>query len=341
MIKFAVVGCGRIATKKHFGAIKKAKGKIVLVCDIDKKKAMEFGLKLNCNSTNDFDVVLMATEMVDVIDICTPSGLHPEMAIKALEKGFHVISEKPMALKTIDAKRMIATAKKHNKKLFIVKQNRFNPPIIKLKEMIDKKRFGKLISGTVCVRWFRNYSYYKDWHGTRKLDGTVLHNQASHHVDLLVWLLGKPVSVFAYGSKTHGNIEVNDTIHAIIKFKNGAIGNIEATTCAFNRNPAIQNDMEGSITILGERGAVKVGGYAVNKIEHWDFIDWKKEDNNIKEVSTNPPNVYGFGHNEFMKHVVQVLKKGGKYLSGDEGIKSLELIEAICKSIKTRKEVKL
>ena len=339
-MKFAIIGCGRIATKKHFSAIKKAKGKIILVCDKIRMRAIDNALKLKCSSTNDFDVALK-TE-ADIIDICTPSGLHPSMAIKALSKGFNVITEKPMALNVKDAKEMIKASKKYKKKLFVVKQNRFNPPVIKLKEAIDKGRFGKLISGTMTVRWYRDQKYYDmdDWRGTKALDGTVLHNQASHHVDLLQWFLGEPVSVFAYGSKNH-KIETEDTIHAIIKFKNGAIGNIEATTCAFNSNPKVQDDMEGSITILGEKGSVKVGGFAVNKIEHWDFKEYHKEDAFVKKYSTNPPTVYGYGHIEFMKHVIKTLTYGGDYLDGKEGIKSLYLIEAIEKSLRTGKEVKL
>ena len=339
-MKFAIIGCGRIANNKHIDAIRKAGGEIAIVCDIIKDRAEKTANKVGCKYTLNYEEVL--DETIDIIDICTPSGLHPKMAVKALSKGFHVITEKPMALKIIDAEHMISTAEDYDRKLFVVKQNRFNPPIIKLKEAIDNRRFGRIISGTICVRWYRDDNYYKmdNWHGTKSLDGTVLHNQASHHVDLLLWFLGEPKSVFAYGSTNH-KIEVEDTIHVVVKFKNGAIGNIEATTCAFNRNPLIQNDMEGSITILGERGSVKIGGFAVNKIEHWDFADWKKEDNRVKEVSTNPPNVYGYGHIEFMKHVIKTLKNGGNHLDGNEGIKSLYLIEAIEESLRTGKEAKI
>ena len=223
--------------------------------------------------------------------------------------------------------------------LFVVKQNRFNLPVIKLREALENNRFGKLILGTVRVRWCRTQEYYDQapWRGTWAMDGGVLSNQAIHHLDMLEWMMGRIQSVFAYSTKALANIEAEDTAVVTLKFDNGALGIIEATTAT---RP---HDLEGSISILGEFGAVEISGFAVNKMKTWSFVNREDGDEEVLEkFSSNPPDVYGFGHREFYKHVIDVLTgKTVNSLDGMVGRSSLELLNAIYESIETGSEVSL
>jgi predicted dehydrogenase len=236
-----------------------------------------------------------------------------------------------------DADKMIQACAENNCKLFVVKQNRFNLPVIKLKEAIDNERFGKLVLGTIRVRWMRTQEYYDmdAWRGTWAYDGGVLANQAIHHIDLLQWLLGEVESVFAKSTTALVDIEAEDTAVAVLKFKNGALGIIEATNATRPKN------LEGSISILGEKGSVEIAGFAVNEIRHWNFTQKIPEDDIIKtKYSENPPNVYGFGHLAYYKDVVNsILHNKKSLIDGFEGKKSLELVSALYESIETKKEV--
>ncbi|HEY0236454.1 MAG TPA: Gfo/Idh/MocA family oxidoreductase, partial [Afipia sp.] len=238
-----------------------------------------------------------------------------------------------------DADAMIRACDEAGVKLFIVKQNRFNLPVVKAREALLAGRFGRLILGTVRVRWCRPQSYYDmdEWRGTWAYDGGVLTNQASHHVDMLEWFFGDVMSVHARASTALAKIETEDTAVATLKFRNGALGIIEATTAARPK------DLEGSLSILGEKGAVEIAGFSVNKIRHWQFAEELPSDKTvIEEFSVNPPNVYGFGHREYYNHVVDVLAHNGAALvDGLEGRRSLELISALYESIETGKEVTL
>ncbi len=338
MLRFALVGCGRIA-KRHsellgLGKIKNAS--LVSVCDIDKNKAKTIGQKFNIPFYTDMNE-MMQKENVDVVSVLTESGNHAKNVINLSKYGKHLVVEKPMALNLNDADLMIKTCEQNNCKLFVVKQNRFNLPVIKLRQAYEEGRFGKLVLGTVRVRWSRLQSYYDQdsWRGTWALDGGVLANQASHHIDMLQWLMGDVESVFAKANASIVNIEAEDTAVVTLKFKNGALGIIEATTAT---RPS---DLEGSISILGEKGSVVISGFAVNKIQTWAFVDKQKEDDNILEkYSVNPPNVYGFGHQAYYDHVVDsVLNNKKQLIDGVSGKKSLELINAIYQSIETKKEV--
>ncbi len=340
MIKFALLGCGRIA-KKHSellgnGQIKNATLKSV--CDIDLERAKTLGLKYDVPYYGNL-VDMLNNEDIDVVSILTPSGNHYENVIEVANFNKHVIVEKPMALKIDHAKSMIKKCEENSVKLFVVKQNRFNLPIKKLKEALLNKRFGKLLLGTVRVRWCRDQQYYDQdkWRGTWEQDGGVLTNQASHHIDLLEWMMGEVESVFAKSATYLVDIEVEDTAIAILKFKNGAMGVIEATTATRPEN------LEGSISILGEMGTVEVGGFAVNEMKTWNFVNKVPEDDNIlKDFSENPTDVYGFGHLAYYDHVVECIKNDTKQLvDGFEGKKSIELISAIYKSIETGKEIYL
>ena len=338
MIRIALLGCGRIA-KRHSELLGKnqIKGAILCsVCDKNELRAKQIGKQFNVPYYIDMDK-MMKNEKIDVISVLTESGNHAKHVINLSKYGKNIIVEKPMALSIDDADEMILACQKNNSRLFVVKQNRFNLPVIKLKEAIDKGRFGKIFMGTVRVRWSRDENYYKmdKWRGTWAMDGGVITNQASHHIDLLEWMMGKVDSVYAKGIKALANIEAEDTAAVVLKFRNGGIGVIEATTAV---RPI---DLEGSISILGENGSVELGGFAVNKIIHWNFINNLKGDKDVlKKYSVNPPNVYGFGHKEFYNHVVDcIVNNKDQLIDGIEGRKSVELISAIYESIETRREV--
>lgn len=242
-----------------------------------------------------------------------------------------------MALTLEDADKMIEACDRNGIRLFVVKQNRYNLPVQKLREALEAGRFGKLVMGSVRVRWCRDNAYYRQdsWRGTWAMDGGVFTNQASHHIDLLEWMMGDVESVFAKSITALSEIETEDTGVAVLKFKNGALGVIEATTATRPK------DLEGSISILGEFGSVEIGGFAVNEIKTWNFVESLESDKEVREkYSTNPPNVYGFGHKEYYLHVIDSIVHNKKALvDGLEGRKSLELIIAMYESIETGKEV--
>ncbi|MFW0743030.1 Gfo/Idh/MocA family protein [Aliarcobacter butzleri] len=338
MLKFGLLGCGRIA-KRHselLGYNQIDNALLVAVCDIDEKKAKKIGEQFNVPYYTDMDE-MMQKESIDVVSILTESGYHAKHVINLAKYGKHIVVEKPMALTLDDADAMIQACDENSCKLFVVKQNRFNVPVVKLKEAMDEKRFGKLVLGTIRVRWCRDQNYYDQawWRGRWDMDGGVLTNQASHHVDLLEYMMGDVESVFAKSTTALVNIEAEDTAIVTLKFRNGALGIIEATTAIRPK------DLEGSISILGETGTVEIGGFAVNKMLHWNFTHKKDGDDEVMEkYSVNPPNVYGFGHQAYYEHVVDSILNNKKQLvDGLEGRKSLELISAIYESIETGKEV--
>ena len=340
MLKFALVGCGRIA-KRHsellgFNNIKNAS--LVAVCDIDEKKAKKIAERFNVPYYTDMDE-MMQKQTIDVVSVLTESGYHANHVINLAKYGKHIVVEKPMALTLDDADLMIKTCDENACKLFIIKQNRFNFPVVKLRQAYEAGRFGKLVLGTVRVRWTRQQNYYDQdlWRGTWALDGGVLTNQASHHIDMLEWMMGDVESVFAKANTSLVNIETEDTAVVTLKFKNGALGIIEATTAT---RP---NNLEGSISILGEKGSVVISGFAVNKMQTWAFDQKEEGDEDVLEkYSVNPPNVYGFGHQAYYEHVVDSIINNKKQLiDGISGKKSLELIVAIYNSIESGKEVSL
>lgn len=340
MLRFALIGCGRIAPK-HAGNLTEGlinDAKLAAVCDSKPERAKAFGDKYKVPYFTDMHV--MMKEMgkdIDVLTVLTPSGDHADHTVQLAPYGKPIIVEKPMALTLEDADRMIGACDQHGVRLFVVKQNRFNLPVKKMREALEAGRFGKLVLGTVRVRWCRTQEYYDQdpWRGTWKHDGGVFANQAIHHVDLLNWMMGDVETVFAKSTRALVNIEAEDTGVVILKFKNGALGVIEATTATRPK------DLEGSVSILGEKGTVEIGGFAVNEMKVWNFVDSNDEDKKVVETHcVNPPNVYGFGHTEYLNDVVKAIKTGKNALvQGLEGRKSLELVTAIYESIETGKEV--
>jgi predicted dehydrogenase len=325
VIRFGLLGCGRIA-KRHselLGGGHIAGAKLVAVCDDVRERADAIASRFNVPALYDLDD-LLARDDIDAVSVLTPSGMHPRHAIAVAKAGKHVIVEKPMALRLEDADAMIRACDQAGVKLFVVKQNRFNVPVVKAREALEAGRFGRLVLGTVRVRWCRDQSYYDqdEWRGTWAYDGGVLSNQASHHVDMLEWFFGDVVSVHARAVTA-------------LKFRNGALGIIEATTAVRPK------DLEGSLSILGEKGTVEIAGFAVNKIRHWQFAEELASDKDVMEkFSVNPPNVYGFGHQAYYEHVVKCLSDQSPALvDGLQGRKSLELISALYESIETGREV--
>lgn len=325
-IKFALVGCGRIANRHAEHIIEQ--GELIAVCDNVKEKADEFGEKYNANVFYSLDDMLANTN-ADVVTICTPNGLHAEQSIKSLQAGFNVLCEKPLAIDVQDCGEMLKAAEKSNKRLYAIKQNRFNPPVAAVKDAIESGKLGKIYSIQLSCFWNRNEEYYKNsWKGTKELDGGTLYTQFSHFIDLLYWLVGDIKEAKSYFSNFahQGVIEFEDTGVVIVKFYNGAIGTINYTVNSFEKN------MEGSLTIFGEKGTVKIGGQYLNELEYQNIKDFKIE--NLPEG--NKPNNYGsyFGsmsnHDKIYKNLIEVLTTGASIAtSGFEGLKTVEIIDRI------------
>ncbi|GAG56451.1 unnamed protein product [marine sediment metagenome] len=330
-----LIGCGRIA-KRHAHVLGEIEGlHLQAVCDIIPERAWELKRQYNVpwlyDSMSDMSEVIQYSS-IDILSVLTPSGLHAQHVIELAHYGIPIVVEKPMALTLEDADAMIEACEEYNTPLFVVKQNRFNLPIVLLREAIESGALGELISATVCVRWCRHMDYYLDWHGTWEMAGGVLANQASHHIDILQWMMGEPESVFGYATTTQ-DIEVENLLMGVVHFKNGALGSIEVTTATRPR------DTEGSITILGERGMVKVGGFACNRLDVWQF----EGENSIADYGTyteNPPDVYGFGHKAYYEHVLRCLDgKAEPLVSGAEARKGLALTIALYQSVEDGREV--
>lgn len=340
MLNVALVGCGRIA-KRHaelLGLNQIAGARLVAVCDIVAEKAKAFAERFKVPAYSDMHA-MMHNESVDVVVVLTESGNHAKHVVQLAVHGKHIVVEKPMALTLSDADAMIRACDEAGVRLFVVKQNRFNVPVLKAREALERGRFGKMVLGTVRVRWCRTQQYYDQdaWRGTWAMDGGVLTNQASHHVDLLEWMMGDVESVFACSTTALAKIESEDTAVVLLRFVSGALGVIEATTAA---RPA---DLEGSLSLLGAGGTVEIGGFAVNEMKVWRFVDAQEDDERVlKEFSVNPPNVYGFGHQAYYEHVVDCIKHDKRHMvDGLEGRRSLELINAIYESIETGRQVPL
>ena len=326
-VRVGLIGCGRIA-QRHAGHIARL-GTLAAVCDVNIEKATKLGEEYEVPFFSDVETFLTFKDM-DVVAVCSPNGLHAVHTIDALNAGFHVLCEKPMALSSSDCEEMIKTAERCNKRLFIVKQNRFNPAIEAVKEKIDQGALGKLYSLQLNCFWNRNFDYYQksDWKGSKDLDGGTLFTQFSHFIDLLYWMIGDVAEVSAMiDNYAHKDvIEFEDTGVVSMKFKNGVLGTINYSVNAFAKN------MEGSITLFGEKGTVKVGGQYLNKLEYQSL-----EGDEIGELKAgNPANEYGeyqgsmSNHDQVYENLIDVLQNGGSIATnGLEGLKTVEIIEKI------------
>jgi len=334
-VRVALVGCGRIS-RNHLDAIEQVEGiRLVGVADADVARARAVGEARGVPSFGSLEEMLAAVPS-DLVSVCTPSGLHSQHGIIAARAGRHVLTEKPMAISLASADDLVQACDAAGVQLFVVKQNRMNPSIQLLKRAVDKGRFGRLYMANVTVRWTRPQAYYdaERWRGTWEFDGGAFMNQASHYVDLMQWLMGPAESVMAKTATQARRIEAEDSGVALVKFRSGALGVMEVSVLTYPKN------LEGSITLLGETGSVKIGGTAVNKVEHWEFADYDDDDKLVDAAATAPPSVYGFGHTPYYENVVAVLQGRAKAdTDGRAGRKSLELILGIYESAKTGREV--
>ncbi|MBA4198259.1 MAG: gfo/Idh/MocA family oxidoreductase [Chitinophaga sp.] len=333
-VKFAIIGCGRIA-QRHAEHINKF-GELVAVCDVVKDKATALADKYHAVAYTDAKTMLAAEKSVDICSICSPNGLHAQHAITALHHGFHVLVEKPMALTVYDCGEMIKAAEKANKRLFAIKQNRFNPPVAAVKEAIDKGILGKIYSIQLSCFWNRNNDYYENsWKGTKDLDGGTLFTQFSHFIDLLYWIIGDVKDAYAImGNFAHKNIiEFEDTGVVALEFYNGAIGTINYTVNSYKKN------MEGSLTIFAEKGTVKIGGQYLNELEYQNIEGFEFKNLPQGNTANNYGNYVGSmsNHDKVYQNLIDVLQNNASITTNAfEGLKTVEIINKIYQSVKNK-----
>jgi predicted dehydrogenase len=330
-LKFGLIGCGRVS-ERHLAALTSGtlSTDLVAVTDAVESKARSKGDKYGVAWHTDYHRMMRAHPDLDVITIATPTGYHARHVLDLAPYGKHLVVEKPMALRVKDCDAMIRACRRHGCRLFVVQQNRFNPAVVAARTALERGRFGRLVMGTVRVRWCRDQAYYDqdDWHGTWALDGGVIAQQASHHLDLLQWFLG-PIRDMQCRTATRVlSVEVEDTALALLRFESGALGAFEATVAARPR------DLEGSLSLLGERGSVVVAGPAVNRIEHWEFGDPEPGDEEMTQrASQDMPDVYGHGHEPFLAAVTAAILEDRPFmLEAPEGRKNVEILTALYES---------
>lgn len=330
-LKFGVVGCGRVSGH-HLDALTggEVPAELVAVCDPDAARAREKSDRYRVPGYPHAQAMLAAHPEIEVIDVVTPTGYHAAHVIELARHGRPIVVEKPMALSVADCQAMIAACREHGGRLFVVKQNRFNPAVLAARRALDEGRFGRLVMGTVRVRWRRDQSYYEadHWHGTWELDGGVMSQQASHHLDLLQWFMGPVESVQCQTATRLLDIEVEDTAAALLRFQTGSLGVFEATVAA---RP---EDLEASFSLLGERGSVIIAGRAVNRISYWKFADERPGDAGMLAThAADVPTVYGHGHGPYLAHVVDCIVNGKPGLvEGAEGEKNVRILSALYES---------
>lgn len=337
-IRAALVGCGRIAGK-HFEAIERHADRLDLVgvCDSDPKRLLDAEQRTGAPGFSSLEDLLARTD-ADLVVLSTPSGLHPEQTIRIAESGRHVMTEKPMATRWRDGLRMVDACDRAGVHLFVVKQNRRNPTLQLLKRAVEQRRFGRIYLVVINVFWTRPQSYYDmdDWRGTWEFDGGALMNQASHYVDLLDWLVGPIESLQAYTGTLARDIEVEDTATMTIRWRSGAMGSMNVTMLTYPKN------LEGSITIIGEKGTVRIGGVAVNEIQQWEFAEPSEDDAKVAAASYETTSVYGFGHPLYYDNVIRSLRGEARpETPGREGLRSLEVLIAAYLSARDGRRISL
>lgn len=335
-MRFAVIGCGRIAPKHAESIVALEEAELVAVCDIIPEKAQAFADKYGAKPYTSYEEML-EKEDLDVVTIATESDLHAPIGIAAAKAGKHVMVEKPMAMTLESADELIRTCHESGVKLAVIHQNRFNKSVKLMRQALEEGRFGNLTHGQATVRWNRDDNYYAQapWRGTKLQDGGVLMNQSIHNIDLLQWTFGPVESVFGYTRTAMRKIEMEDVGTAVIKFKNGALGIIEAASTIYPKN------IEETLNVFGETGSVIIGGIAVNRIETWEFPNSEEEKQQIfASQESDPPNVYGFGHREIIKDMIDAIREDRTpAIPGEEGRKALEIILAIYKCQETKEPV--
>ncbi|HLS80651.1 MAG TPA: Gfo/Idh/MocA family oxidoreductase [Steroidobacter sp.] len=337
-IRFAVVGCGRVA-KNHFEAIARhsERAELTAVCDTNPHC---LAASVNATKVPGYESLyeLLDARVADAIVLCTPTGQHPSQTVQIAERGVHVVTEKPMATRWSDGLRMVKACDDAGVHLFVVKQNRRNATLRLLKSAVESGRFGRIYSVVINVFWSRPQAYYDSakWRGTWEFDGGALMNQASHYVDLVDWLIGPVESVQAYVATLARNIQVEDTATVALRWRSGALGSINVTMLTYQKN------FEGSITIIGEKGTARVGGVAVNEIQKWEFADSRPEDENVASASYETTSVYGFGHPLYYDNVISTLRgEAEPETDGREGLRSLEILIASYLSARDGRRVAL
>ena len=325
-VRFALVGCGRIAAN-HFAALEKHRDRadLVAVCDIDPAALSQAVERTGAEGFDRIDRMLAKTD-ADIVVLTTPSGIHAEQAIAVAATGRHVMTEKPMATRWADGKRMVAACDAAGVRLFVVKQNRRNATLQLLKRAFEASRFGRVYMVTINVFWTRPQAYYDSapWRGTWEFDGGAFMNQASHYIGLLDWLVGPVESVQTVASTLARDIQVEDTGVSLVRWRSGALGSVNVTMLTYPKN------LEGSITILGEKGTVRIGGVAVNEIQHWEFAEPHPDDELVKTASYETTSVYGHGHPLYYDNVIRTLRgEAEPETDGREGLKSLEVLIAM------------
>ncbi|MCI8557250.1 MAG: Gfo/Idh/MocA family oxidoreductase [Lachnospiraceae bacterium] len=341
-MKYALIGCGRISPN-HIAAAKSNNLEFVGLCDIDKQMIQDKVLKFDLHDVHQYSDYheMLKIETPDLVAIATESGKHASIALDCIEAGCNLIIEKPIALSIEDADAIINAAKKKGVKVCASHQNRFNKSIQKIRDALEKNRFGRLFYGTAHIRWCRDWEYYSraKWRGTWEQDGGALMNQCIHNIDLLRWMMGDEVDevVGMTDRLNHPYIEAEDLGIALVRFKNGSYGIIEGTTDLYPKN------LEETLYLFGEKGTVKAGGQSVNKIEEWRFSDALDEPQEvIAQFAENPPNVYGFGHTPLYADVIDAIEKDREpYVTAEAGKRALELVLAIYKSAAEGNKVKL
>ncbi|WP_192868262.1 Gfo/Idh/MocA family protein [Calderihabitans maritimus] len=332
---FGIIGCSRIAAKHAEALAHIEQAQLVAVMDIDEARAKEYAEAYGCEYYTKLDDILGRPD-IQVVNICTPNGLHAEQGIKAARAGKHILVEKPVALTLESADALIEACEQEGVKLGVVHQNRFLPPVLKAREALERGRFGRLTHGQATVRWNRNQEYYDqaDWRGTREMDGGMLLNQAIHNLDLLQWFMGPVESVFGYAGTKVRNIETEDVAVAVVRFDSGAFGVIEAATTIYPKN------LEERLSIFGETGTVVIGGTALSRVEAWEFPGGEEEREKLVGQGLELPRYYG--HQQVILDMIDAVRNDRRpAVDGREARKVLELILAIYESSKTGREVKL
>lgn len=341
-MRYALIGCGRISLN-HIAAAKANHLEFAGLCDTDKKMLYDKVVKFDLQEVPQYKDYreMIEKEKPELVAIATESGKHASIALDCIAAGCNLIIEKPIALSIADADAIIKAANEKGVKVCASHQNRFNKSIQKVREALERNRFGRMFYGTAHVRWCRDWEYYAraKWRGTWEQDGGALMNQCIHNIDILRWMMGDEVDeVFGMTDRlNHSYIEAEDLGIALVKFKNGAYGIIEGTTDLYPKN------LEETLYLFGEKGTVKVGGTSVNRIEEWRFSDTLDDpDEVIKQFAENPPNVYGFGHTPLYADVIDAIEKNREpYVNAEAGKRALELVLAVYKSAAECRAVKL